>query len=148
MLSETEIKSRELIIEELKKLIDKYQKKADKEKSKLKEPKIIYKGEEYRTRSDIMDAYSCDVFSETVCDKLLDKLDNIKDAYTSMTESEMLIYDFNKYLKSIMEELRLDEQEKLHKRHINDRMNALISEGYSYKQATVIVGNEELMRYE
>ena len=88
-----EIKTNEIIAEAIDKLIEKYQKKADKERAKVESAYIIYKGEKYYSEKELEDAYVCDIFTSSTYDRLLERLNNArgqidKDSYT---ESEMIV---------------------------------------------------------
>ena len=149
-MNKTEIRANELIAEAVDKVIEKYKKKADKERAKIKQAYVTYKGEKYYTDSELMDAYSCDVFSASTYDRLLDKLYNAKDGVSGdeMTESEILVFELTKHRNNLLHEIAVDKQEKERQAQIDDRMRELMAKGYSYKEAEAIIGNEELMRFE
>lgn len=149
-MTESEIKANELIAEAIDKVIEKYQKKADKERAKIKEAFITYKGDKYYTQNDIMEAYGCDCFSEKVCDRLLEQLNN-KMCGTldkSYTESELIIIDLEKHKLNLQREIADDKRVKEEQTRKDNRMRELIAEGYSFREAEAIMGNEELMKYE
>lgn len=144
MLNKLEIESKKILIKTIDDLVVKYQKKADKE-IKAKKPKIVYKGEEYSSENELSEAYTCDVFSLKVYERLQAKLVSLQDAYRTKTESNeniMLVREFNKYKNTLKQELLTDEQERLHKEKVESRMKSLIAEGYSIRDAEIIVGNE------
>lgn len=149
-MTKTEIKANELVAEAIEKIIEKYQKKADKEREKVKKAYVTYKGEKYCSESELMDAYSCDVFSESTYDRLLDKLNKAKDGVSGneMTESEILVFELSKHRNNLLHEIAVDKQQKERQAQIDERMRDLVAEGYSLREAETIVGNEELMRYE
>ena len=149
-MNKTEIRANELIAEAVDKVIEKYKKKADKERAKIKQAYVTYKGEKYYTDSELMDAYSCDVFSASTYDRLLDKLYNAKDGVSGdeMTESEILVFELTKHRNNLLHEIAVDKQKKERQAQIDDRMRELMAKGYSYKEAEAIIGNEELMRFE
>lgn len=145
-----EIAGNELIAEAIDKLIEKYKKKAEKERGKIKEAKVTYQGMTYTSEAELMDAYSCDVFTDKVYDRLLDKLNKARgsvDAY-AMTESEMLLVEFNKHKNSLLAEVAHDKAMKLRQEEIDLRIKGLVEQGYSIREAETIIGNEELMRFE
>ena len=149
-MTKSEIKANELIAEAIDKIIDKYQKKADKERAKIKQAFVTYKGEKYYSESELMDAYSCDVFTDSTYDRLLDKLNNAKNGVSGneMTESEIMVFELSKHRNNLLHEIAVDKQQKERQSQIDDRMRELMAEGYSFREAEAIVGNEELMRYE
>lgn len=149
-MTKAEIKANELIIEAIEKLIEKYQKKAVKERSKVEQASVTYKGEKYCSESELMEAYACDVFSSSVYDRLVAKLDKAKAGISKneMTESELIVFSLNQHKNNLLTELAHDKLAKERQAEIDARMRKLIEEGYSYREAETIIGNEELMRYE
>ena len=149
-MTKSEIKVNELIAQAIDKIIEKYQKKADKEKEKARQSYITYKGEKYYTERDIMEAYACDGFSSTTCDRLLERLNKAKNGISEneMTESEIIVFELAQHKNNLLHEIAADKQQKERQAHIDDRMRELVAEGYSIREAQTIVGNEELMRYE
>ena len=149
-MTQSEIKANELIVEAIGKIIDKYQKKADKERAKIKQAFVTYKGEKYYSESELMDAYSCDVFTDSTYDRLLDKLNHAKNGISGneMTESEIMVFELSKHRNNLLHEIAVDKQQKERQSQIDDRMRKLTAEGYSFREAETIIGNEELMRYE
>lgn len=149
-MDNTEIKVNELIVESINKLIGKYQKKADKEREKAKQAYVTYKGDEYYTKDDIMDAYACDCITEATCDRLLDKLDKAMCGTLNkeMTENERIILILNQHKGNLLNEIINDRNMKKRQAEKDNRMKELMDEGYSYREAETIIGNEELMRYE
>lgn len=149
-MDKIEIKVNELVSASIDKLIEKYQKKADKEREKVKRACVTYKGDEYYTKEDIMDAYGCDCISETTCDRLLDKLDKAMCGTLNkeMTESEQIIFVLNLHKNNLLNEIINDRNVKERQTQIDNRMRELMDGGCSYRKAETIIGNEELMRYE
>lgn len=149
-MTNAEIKTNELLIESITKLIEKYQKKAEKEREKVKQACVTYKGDKYYTKNDIIEAYGCDFISETVCDRLLEKLDAAKCGTldNDMTETEQIIFLLNQHKDNLLSEIIADKKAKERQAAKENRMHELLEEGYSYKEAEAIIGNEELMRYE
>lgn len=149
-MTKSEIKANELIAEAIDKLIEKYQKKADKEREKVRQAYVSYKGEKFCSERELMDAYACDVFSESTYDRLLDKLNKAKNGISEneMTESEIMVFELNKHRNNLLHEIAIDKQQKERQKQVDDRMRELVAEGYSLREAKTIVGNEELMRYE
>lgn len=149
-MTKSEIKANELIAEAIDKIIEKYQKKADKEREKIKRASVTYKGETYYSESELMDAYSCDVFTDSIYDRLLDKLDKARNGISGseMTESEIMVFELSKHRNNLLHEIAIDKQQKEKQAQIDDRMRELIKDGYSYREAETIIGNEELMRHE
>lgn len=149
-MTKSEIKANELIAGAIDKIIEKYQKKANKERAKIKQIFVTYKGEKYYSKSELMDAYSCDAFTDSTYDRLLDKLNNAKNGVSGdeMTESEIMVFELSKHRNNLLHEVAVDKQQKERQSQIDDRMRELIAEGYSFREAETIVGNEELMRYE
>ena len=68
-----------------------------------------------------------------------------KDAYT---ESEMLVVNFKQHKANLLYEIAQDKQQKERQASVDKRLKELVDEGYSFREAQTIVGNEELMRYE
>ena len=149
-MNNTEIKVNELIIESIDKLIEKYQKKADKERAKIKQAYITYKGDKYYTENDILDAYGCDCFSSAVCDRLIERLNKAKcgTSETERTESEQIVFELEWRRNALLREIADDKRVKEKQEQTDKRMRELMASGYSYKEAETIIGNEELMRYE
>ena len=149
-MDKTEVKTNEVIVESIDKLIGKYQKRADRERTKVKQASITYKGEIYCSEQDIMDAYACDVFTEATCDRLIKKLDKAKNGISGeeMTESEMIVLNLNKHKSNLLQEIADDKKLKEKEAQTQRRIRKLMKEGYSYREAETITGNEELMRYE
>ena len=149
-MNSAEIKANELAAEAIEKVIEKYRKKAEKERAKVSQAFVTYKGEKYYSESELMDAYSCDVISSDAYDRLLEKLDKAKCGVfgNEMTESEILVFELTIRKNNFLHEIAFDKQQKERQAGIDGRMRELISQGYSYKEAETIVGNEELMRYE
>lgn len=148
--TKSEIKAIMLIVEAVDKVIEKYQKKAMKEREKINNASITYKGEKYYSEKDLMDAYACDIFSCSTYDRLLERLNKVKFGISGneMTENELIVSDLNIYKNSLLNELALDKQLKDRQKKVETRMKGLIEEGYSIREAETIIGNEELMRYE
>lgn len=149
-MTKSEIKANELIAEAIDKVIEKYQKKAARERSKVTQASVTYKGEKYCSESELMDAYSCDVFSEATYNRLIDKLNKAKDGISGneMTESEVIVFELNEHKNNLLHEIAWDKKEKEKEAQVENRMRELTAEGYSYREAETIIGNEELMRYE
>lgn len=149
-MNKYEIKANELITEAVQKLIDKYSVKAAKEREKIKTASVTYNGEKYHSEAELMDAYSCDVFDDKTYDRLLTKLNNArgKNDPSEFTDSEMIKMALDKYRYNLMLELQNDAITKRRQAEIDNRIKALTSEGYSIREAKVIIENEELMRYE
>lgn len=145
-----EILANEMIAESIQKLIDKTQKKADKERAKIKNATVTYQGITYSSEGELMEAYSCDCFSSSVYDRLLDKLNAARDKMDpfEMTPSEMLLMELNKHRNTLLAEVALDKELKRRQAEKDDRISELTAEGYSIREAKTIVENEELMRYE
>lgn len=146
-MNDTEIKVNEMLTEAVDRLIGKYKKKADKEREQAEQKYIVYKGDKYCTRNDIMDAYACDMISSSVCDRLLERLDKAKQGLlnSSFTESEMIVLELHKYRDNLANDLIADKKNKEKQKQIADRMAELSGQGYSYREAETIVGNELLM---
>lgn len=149
-MTKSEIKANELIIEAIDKLIEKYQKKAKKERSKVEQASVTYKGVKYYSENELMDAYACDYISSATYDRLVDKLDKAKSGVSKdeMTESELIMVSLNQHKNNLLSEIAYDKRAKEKQAEIDNRMRELIAEGYSYREAETIIGNEELMRYE
>ena len=149
-MTKTEIMVNEMIAENISKLIEKYQKKAEKEREKVSKAYVIYKGEKFCSESELMEAYSCDMFSDSTYDRLLDKLNKAKDGISGkeMTESEQIVFELNKHRNNLLHEVAFDKQLKEKQAHTDERIKQLTSHGYSIREAKTILGNEELMRYE
>lgn len=96
-----------------------------------------------------MDAYSCDVFSSATYDRLVEKLEaKTGDIPDAMTDSEQIVYLLNQHKSNLLLEVSHDRLEKQRQAEIDERMKQLIAEGYSFREAEIIIGNEELMRFE
>ena len=149
-MTKSEIMANELIAEAIGKLIEKYQKKADKEREKVSKAFVTYKGEKYYSESELMDAYSCDIFTDATYDRLLDKLGKAKDGISGheMTESELIVFELTKHRNNLLHEVAWDKSQKEKQAQFDERINELVGQGYSIREAETIVGNEELMRYE
>lgn len=148
-MTEIEIKVNELIVESIDKLIEKYQKKADKERAKVNQAYVTYKGEKYYSLTELMDAYSCDAFSSATYDGLIEKLEKkTGDVPDAMTDSEQIVYLLNKHKSNLLLEVSHERLIKQRQAEVDERMKQLISEGYSFREAETIIGNEELMRFE
>lgn len=147
-MRDSEIKASKIILKAIEKEKEKYVKKAEKERRKANSGIITYKGDVYATEADILDAYACDIFSSSTCDRLIERLNKAKGLSSSddMTESELIIFELDKYISNIRNDLLQDEWEKQHKAYYDKRMHELTEEqGYSYREATTILNNEELM---
>ena len=149
-MTKTEIMANELIAESISKLIEKYQKKAEKEREKVSKAYVTYKGEKYYSESELIDAYSCDVFSDSTYDRLLDKLNKAKDGLSGneMTESEIIVFELQKHRNNLLHEVAYDKHLKEKQAQTDERIKELAAQGYSIREAETILGNEELMRYE
>lgn len=149
-MTKSEIKANELIAEAIGKIIEKYQKKADKEREKIKQACVTYKGEKYFSESDLMEAYACDVFSESTYDRLLERLNKARDGISGneMTESEIMVHELSRHRNNLLHEIAVDKQQKERQAQIDDRIRELVNAGNSLREAETIVGNEELMRFE
>lgn len=150
MLDSTQILARELISDQIEKLIEKYQKKADKEKSKKNNASVTYQGEKYYSESELQEAYACDVFTSSVYDRLVDRLNRARGNIEEyeLTPSELLVIELSGIKNNLQFEIRIDAEEKKRKSEQDARAEQLANEGYSYKEINAIIGNEELMRYE
>lgn len=149
-MTKTEVTVSEMIIEAIDKLIEKYQKKAEKERAKVKQAYVTYKGEKYYSEAELMDAYGSDCMSSSTYDRLADKLEKAKLGThgDEMTESEMIVHDLQIRKNNLATEIAHDRLDKERQIAIDNRMKELMAEGYSYREAETIIGNEELMRYE
>lgn len=150
MLDSTQILARELISDQIEKLIEKYQKKAEKEKAKKKNAYVTYQGEKYYSESELQEAYACDVFTSSVYDRLVDRLNRARGNIEEyeLTPSEVLVIELSGIKNNLQFEIRIDAEEKKRKSEQDARAEQLANEGYSYKEINAIIGNEELMRYE
>lgn len=150
MLSKTELQARELIIEQIEKLLEKYRKRADKEKEKRDNAFIVYQGEKYYTDTDLQNAYGCDAFSSSTYDKLLDKLNKARGQVDrdTFTPTEMLVHELDKINTNLKLEIAQHNIEQKRKAEHDKRAVELSEQGYSYKEIETIISNEELMRYE
>lgn len=149
-MTKSEIKANQLIADAIDKIIEKYQKKADKEREKVRQACVSYKGEKFCSESELMDAYACDAFSESTYDRLLDKLNKAKNGISGneMTESEIMVFELSKHRNNLLHEIAIDKQQKERQAQVDDKVRELVAEGYSLREAEAIIGNEELMRYE
>ena len=149
-MTKAEIMVNEMIADSISKLIEKYQKKADKEREKVSKAYVAYKGEKYFSESELMDAYACDVFSDSTYDRLLDKLNKAKDGISGkeMTESEIIVLELQKHRNNLLHEVAMDKHLKEKQAQNDERIKDLVSQGDSIREAETILGNEELMRYE
>lgn len=149
-MTKSEIKANELIAEAIGKIIEKYQKKADKEREKIKQACVTYKGEKYFSESDLMEAYACDVFSESTYDRLLERLNKARNGISGneMTESEIMVHELSRHRNNLLHEIAVDKQQKERQAQIDNRIRELVNAGNSLREAETIVGNEELMRFE
>jgi len=150
MLSSSEIQARQMIIEQIDKIIEKLQKKAAKEKEKMLNASITYKGEVYTSENDLSDAYACDYFSSETYDRLLEKLHKAMGSTdkNAMTPSELLIHDLSSIKYNIEREIADVNFLKEKQEEKNKRVAELSEEGYSVREIEAIIGNEELMRFE
>jgi len=150
MLSNTEIEARNLIVEQIEKLIEKAQKKATKERDKVLNASVTYKGVVYESESDLLDAYGCDYFSSETYDRLLEKLNKARGEIDTneMTPSEQLVHELYSIKYNIEREVSDDKRQKEQQEIKNNRIKELAEEGYSIREIEAIIGNEELMRYE
>ena len=135
-MTKSEIMANQLIADAIDKIIEKYQKKADKEREKVRQACVSYKGEKF-----------C---SESTYDRLLDKLNKAKNGISGneMTESEIMVFELSKHKNNLLHEIAIDKQQKERQAQVDDRVRELVAEGYSFREAEAIIGNEELMRYE
>lgn len=149
-MTKTEIAVSEMIIEAIDKLIEKHQKKAEKERAKVKQAYVTYKGEKYYSEAELMDAYGSDCMSSSTYDRLADKLEKAKLGLNGdeMTESEMIVHNLQIRKSNLATEIAHDRLDKERQASIDRRMKELMEEGYSYRESETIIGNEELMRYE
>lgn len=65
----------EIVMNELILVREKYQKKEDKILSKAKDVCVVFKGCEYRSEADVMDAYGSDMMTCSQADRLIEKLE-------------------------------------------------------------------------
>jgi len=149
MLDRIQITARELVIENIEALIQKYEKKAEKEKAKRNKAYVTYKGEKYYSESELQNAYGCDVFSCATFDRLSEKLSKAKGCEDyEYTESEKILMELRMIQGSFKEDLRFDAQVKQRQEQTDKRASELAEQGYSVREIETIIGNEELMRYE
>lgn len=112
-MTESEIVTNELIVEAIDKIVEKFQKKAIKEREKAKRAYVTYKGEIFFTEDDLMGAYSGDVFSGSTHDKLLEKLRKAKKvADNELTKSEAILVELNKHRNNLLYEIAQDKRQK------------------------------------
>lgn len=149
-MTELEIKVNEVLAEAIDKLIEKYQKKADKERTKVKQAHVTYKGNKYYSETELMDAYGSDYFSSSTYDRLVEKLEAKKMGIFSndMTQSETIVFLLRQHKSNLLLEVTQDRLSKQRQAEKDERMKQLIAEGYSFREAEIIIGNEELMRFE
>lgn len=145
-MTNVEIKANELMAEALDKLIDKLQQKAQREREKVKAAYVTYKGEKYYSEADLMDAYACEMFSSETHDRLLSKLSAARDGVdpNEMTETEKLVWELRSRRGYLLQEIDWDKKAKEAQARKDARMQELVNGGCSYREAQVILGNEEL----
>lgn len=150
MLDKTQIQARELIISLLEKEMEKLEKKATKEKAKRDSASVTYQGVKYCSDSDLQEAYACDVFTSSVYDRLLDRLEKARGNVESyeMTPTQQLVLELQMITSNFKTELLFDQKERAKKEAQDKRAEELSGQGYSYREIETILGNEELMRYE
>lgn len=144
-MTESEIVTNELIVEAIDKIVEKFQKKAIKEREKAKRAYVTYKGEKFFTEDDLMGAYSGDVFSGSTHDKLLEKLRKAKKvADNEMTESEAILVELNKHRNNLLNEIAQDKRQKERQKQIDNELRRLVATGYSIHEAETIIANTVL----
>lgn len=149
MLTSTEIKAHQLIIEQIDKVVEKLQKRADKEILKKNSAYVTYKGEKYYSESDLEAAYACDEFSSSTYDRLLDKLNKAKgiDDFNAMTPTQSLISAIEVIKENLYTDIRIDEQEKKRHEWQQSRAEQLANEGHSVREIEEIIFNERPIRF-
>lgn len=149
-MDEVQIKANLMIADEIGKLIEKLSKKAQKERAKINSASITYKGEVYKSEQDILDAYACDYFTEAVCDRLMDRLNEARGKAdpNCLTDTEMLVHELDMHKSDLLHAVAFDKEMKRRQEEKDKRMLELTSEGYSIREAENIIGNEERMRFE
>lgn len=70
-----DIKAIDTIVNELRKIREKYEKKAVKEREKVSSVYVTVKGEKCYTEDDINAWYQCDYITSSQCDKFIEKLE-------------------------------------------------------------------------
>ena len=131
-MTESELVTNELIVEAIDKIVEKFQKKAIKEREKAKRAYVTYKGEKFFTEDDLMGAYSGDVFSGSTHDKLLEKLRKAKKvADNEMTESEAILVELNKHRNNLLYEIAQDKRQKERQKQIDNELRRLVAAGYT-----------------
>lgn len=139
-MTESEIVTNELIVEAIDKIVEKFQKKAIKEREKAKRAYVTYKGENFFTEDDLMGAYSGDVFSGSTHDKLLEKLRKAKKvADNELTKSEAILVELN-----LLYEIAQDKRQKERQKQIDNELRRLVATGYSIHEAETIIANTVL----
>lgn len=149
-MTEIQITANQIIAEAIDKLIEKNRKKAEKERAKINNASVTYKGEVYKSENEIMEAYACDYFTEAVCDRLIEKLEEARGKMEPhcMTDSEMLVLELENHKADLLHAVAWDKEMKRRQEEKDKRMLELTSKGYSIREAETMISNEELMRFE
>lgn len=108
-----DIKSLKQVIKELKKVRERLNKKAEKEKVKLADVYVSVKGEKIHTEEELQELYECDVINSKQFDNYRDKLDakrekagNVENKTVSEVSSEIV----SNYIKNLQYEINLEEE--------------------------------------
>ena len=70
-----DIKAIDTIVNELRKIREKYEKRAEREREKVSNVYVTVKGEKCYTEDDINAWYQCDYITSSQCDKFIEKLE-------------------------------------------------------------------------
>lgn len=126
-----------IVIDDIKKLKEKYEKKAEKERAKVNDVYIIIQGEKVYTEEEIMDWYAGDCITSTQADRYEEKLaEKRKKAgeNNSQTKSEKVL----EVLKTVIVNLEYEKGALIHqseeKKARDERWERAKAQGMSYSQ--------------
>ena len=142
-MTEAEVKAYQIIIDLIQKENDKRIKKEEKAKEKHLDY-VTYKGEKYFSYDDIQEAYECDLFDSTVCDKLMSKLDDKHYADKFDSENQKIINELSMFVNQLRYQLRENDILQENQKQKEMRIRGLVDHGYSLREAETIVLNDDL----
>lgn len=103
-----DIKAIDTIVNELRKIREKYEKRAEREREKVSNVYVTVKGEKCYTEDDINAWYQCDYITSSQCDKFIEKFvrsDFVIALHESIDAEENALLEYAKrYKKFVLSE--------------------------------------------
>lgn len=132
-----DIKAIDTIVNELRKIREKYEKRAEREREKVSNVYVTVKGEKCYTEDDINAWYQCDYITSSQCDKIIEKLEEKQKKAGQeggKTPSENVLKMLNNTIDSYYNELADLRHREEQERKKQERWEIAQAQGCSYAE--------------